>query len=465
MPRLLLPTAVFLLAKLVFFGALYVYWAEVEQARQEAAAVAKEAEHLLAMLGRDVGATEPQLMQASEARLTALIAKTRSEAADRNAWLAPLLLIASVVVFTAVLVHAWMALRHSRRVARRSDEAMHSLQSLLSAAPFAFLAWNSRRGVILWSDAAERMFGLPRSQVLGRPLPNALERVRALETCTRADADADAAPTGVAMDLQDASGTSLHASVTLSRLPISGDGSDTVAAVVEDVTPRLLRETRRLDAVRAQRDALVREVHHRIKNHLQGVAGLLRQHLSGKPLLQPLLDVTTAQVLSIAAVHGLQGEVHRGAPDLRMLIARIASSVSGIMHVPIEMIGQCMELGDITVTEEEAVPVAMVLNELMMNAVKHRALVDGGGEVRIGAVLQAGDARIEVSNPGFLPLRFNLPLGVNVGTGLGLVKSLLPQRGAALEIVEDGRRVVARLVLQAPDVLTTQQVPAMEEMA
>ena len=465
MPRLLLPSVAFLLAKLVFFGALYAYWQDAAQDRARAATLRAETEHLLALLGPQAQAIEPALVRTSEVRLGELIARSRAEADASISWLAPVLLVASVVVFTAVLAHAWLALRHSRRVARRSDEAMHSLQTLLAAAPFAFLAWNSRRGVILWSDAAERMFGLPRDQVLGFPLPGVLERVRAMAADLRVQLDPGKSPSGIAMDLHDASGNPLHASVSLSHLPRSGDGSETVAAVIEDATPRLLREARRLDAVRAQRDALVREVHHRIKNHLQGVAGLLRQHLSGKPLLQPLLDVATAQVLSIAAVHGLQGEVSQGAPDLRMLIARIASSVSGILHAPIEMVDECLELGSMSVTEEEAVPIAMVLNELMMNAVKHRSLPDGGGPVRVEAIRDAGDARIEISNPGFLPPRFNLALGVHVGTGLGLVKSLLPQRGARLDIIEDGRQVIARLVLLAPEVIRTPTTVAAEEAA
>lgn len=450
MSRALAPLVVFLLAKLLFFGALYVWWSETREARALAAEVRAEGEHLGAL----VATHRDPVVQTSRDRLQGLLAQGRS--ADNGAWdwLEPVLLLASVVLFTAVLALAWVQLQRARRVGRRADEAMRSLQSLLSAAPFAFMAWNSRRGMILWSDAAERMFGLARADVLGRPLPQALERLRALEECTRSDQHDGATPAGVAMDLQDIGGASLHAHVSISRLPTSGDGSDTVAAVIEDVTPRRLQEARRLDAVRAQRDALVREVHHRIKNHLQGVAGLLRQHLAGKPLLQPLLEVATAQVLTIAAVHGLQGEVGGGELNLRMLLARIASSISGIMHAPIEMIDQCDALGDLTVTEEEAVPVAMVLNEVLMNAVKHRAPIDGDATVRIAASRNGDDALIAVSNPGFLPPRFNLALGVHVGTGLGLVKSLLPQRGAGLEIVEDGHSVIARLQLSTPHVLS-----------
>ena len=122
-----------------------------------------------------------------------------------------------------------------------------------------------------------------------------------------------------------------------------------------------------------QRYALIREVHHRIKNSLQGVAGLLRQHLGDKPLLRPLLESTSSQVYAIAAVRGLQGEASGAAINLRMLVARVAASVSGIMHEPIVLSERCASLGAYIVNEEESVAVAIVLNELMMNAAKHRA--------------------------------------------------------------------------------------------
>ena len=122
-----------------------------------------------------------------------------------------------------------------------------------------------------------------------------------------------------------------------------------------------------------QRYALIREVHHRVKNSLQGVAGLLRQHLGDKPLLRPLLESTSSQVYAIAAVRGLQGEASGAAINLRMLVARVAASVSGIMHEPIVLSERCASLGAYIVNEEESVAVAIVLNELMINAAKHRA--------------------------------------------------------------------------------------------
>ena len=54
--------------------------------------------------------------------------------------------------------------------------------------------------------------------------------------------------------------------------------------------------------------------------------------MGDKPLLQPLLESATAQVLTIAAVHGLHGELEGGALDLLALLTRISSSISTVTH-------------------------------------------------------------------------------------------------------------------------------------
>lgn len=64
---------------------------------------------------------------------------------------------------------------------------------------------------------------------------------------------------------------------------------------------------------------------------------------------------------------------------------------------------------------------------------------------------------------GFLPQRFNFELGAQIGTGLSLIKSLLPSQGATLAIVERGHLVVAILNLSMPSVLRSVAAGAWEE--
>lgn len=347
------------------------------------------------------------------------------------------LAIAVGVIFVFALALAFGPWWRRRTRRHEAQQVLAALQVLVPHAATAFVAWHARDGVVLWNAGACRLFGMEYERVAGKPLPSGL-------ACLQQHAT-----TGVQrqrLPLRHADGGGVDATVSLWSTPTRS------ALFIAAIEAEGAAVPASQDA-RAQREALVREVHHRIKNSLQGVAGLLRQHLSDKPALKPLLEAASSQVATIAAVHGLHGETHGGQINLRMLVARVAASVSGILHVPIVLSERCVLLEDFTVNENEAVPVAMVLNELIMNAVKHRP--GATGSVVLDALARPREAQIRIGNPGTLPADFDFASGTRLGNGLGLIRSLLPRRGAAIELIQQGDRVIAALTLRAPDVLGT----------
>ncbi|WP_377161791.1 histidine kinase dimerization/phosphoacceptor domain -containing protein [Roseateles sp. UC29_93] len=68
------------------------------------------------------------------------------------------------------------------------------------------------------------------------------------------------------------------------------------------MTQQRAQEAARLEAAIAQRELLVREVHHRIKNNLQGVAGLLQQIAARRPEVRTVINEAVGQVQAIAQV-------------------------------------------------------------------------------------------------------------------------------------------------------------------
>ena len=217
--------------------------------------------------------------------------------------------------------------------------------------------------------------------------------------------------------------------------------------VAQDLTGRREAEARRLETVRRQRDTLVREVHHRIKNHLQGLAGLLRQHAHEQPALAPVLQKFVAQIGAISAVHGLQGRAGRGDPRLRELAREIADFLGGLTGAPIPLDCPATECRW-AVAEAEAVPVALILNEILTNALRHGADPSG---VAIALRCDDGGARIAVRNPGRLGEGVDYAAGQGLGTGLTLIRSLLPPAGAAFRLRDCGDGgIEACLDLSAP---------------
>jgi PAS domain S-box-containing protein len=227
------------------------------------------------------------------------------------------------------------------------------------------------------------------------------------------------------------------------------DGAVRVFGVAEDVTERMAAEKQRLEDAVRQRDILVREVHHRIKNNLQGVAGLLQHMASGKPEVSTQLNEIAGQIQAIAQVHGLQIGAGGTLPVLGV-VQGIFNNLGAMFGVEVRMAPSASALWRWGLPEGEAVPLALVINELGTNAIKYRESRDLALDVRIES--RADGLAIQIQNAGRLPAAFDLAHVASGVSGLGLVKALLPRRGARLRIEQEDDRVRATLDLTSPAV-------------
>ena len=193
---------------------------------------------------------------------------------------------------------------------------------------------------------------------------------------------------------------------------------------------------------------LVKEVHHRIKNNLQGVAGLLQQNAQRHPEAATAIAEAVGHVHAIAQVHGLQVGM-TGPLRVRGVVEAIGSSVQRMFgrNISVTVIGPAPHR--FALTEADSIPVALTVNELLTNAIKHSA----AGDIGCAMLCAEGEVAIAISNMGELPAGFvlaNVPAGIS---GLGLVRALLPRKGAAMALEQQGPgRVVATLRLQPPAV-------------
>jgi two-component sensor histidine kinase len=200
-------------------------------------------------------------------------------------------------------------------------------------------------------------------------------------------------------------------------------------------------------------------VHHRIKNNLQGVAGLLQQNAARHPEVATVLSEAVGQVQAIAQVYGLQVGASGPlavAPLIRAIAQSVQRTFGRTIHVVVD--GEVPHL----LPEAESIPVALTINELFTNAIKNGQ----GADVRCSLQAQAAaegqgtdaDARqgqgvtIRIVNRGSLAAGFSLDSVRGGVSGLGLVRALLPRRSARLAIEQQGDEVVARVDLLPPSV-------------
>ena len=230
-----------------------------------------------------------------------------------------------------------------------------------------------------------------------------------------------------------------------------GGTPDQLLLVATDVTEQRAAQEARLEAAIAQREMLVREVHHRIKNNLQGVAGLLQQIAGRKPEVAAAIDEVVGQVQAIAQVYGLQVGAD-GPLSVVSVLEAITGSVQRTFGRTIRCSVAGSHVGEWTLPEVEAIPIALTINELLTNAIKHSVFADA--DEAIVCALDCRDEGVEVaiSNRSRLPGGFSLARIPNGVSGLGLVRALLPRRSARLSIEQADDLVVATVSLSPPGV-------------
>jgi PAS domain S-box-containing protein len=222
--------------------------------------------------------------------------------------------------------------------------------------------------------------------------------------------------------------------------------------VMRDLTDHKQREEQRLAAAEAHRVTLIREVHHRIKNTLQGVAGLLRHKMNVHPEVRAPLEEAVSQLCSVAVVMGLESmdrpqEIH--LCDLLLALIKSAKELYGR-----QIVLNCPEKwrSSFVIAVKESVTIALILNELIMNAMKHSA-PGMSVSVVIASEDEDGASVILTNQSKHDGLRADWAQSRDLGTGLTLIKSLMPPKGATLQLTETGGLIVARLCLESPVLL------------
>jgi two-component sensor histidine kinase len=232
------------------------------------------------------------------------------------------------------------------------------------------------------------------------------------------------------------------ATVRLRVIPLVADGRRIAALVLcRDVT-----EVRRRERELVGKDAAIREIHHRVKNNLQTVAALLR--LQGRRLpdeegaARLALQEAEARIASIALVHETLAQERSDIVDFDEVADRVVA-LTGELGGAGEAAAVRREGSFGMLAPEVATPLALVLVELVQNALQH-GLRGRGGEVRLEVgPAEPGGLRVTVADDGAgLPPGFDP--AADGGLGLQIVRTLVEGELAgslAVRRAEPGTRV------------------------
>lgn len=183
------------------------------------------------------------------------------------------------------------------------------------------------------------------------------------------------------------------------------------------------------------RDTLMQEMHHRVKNNLQQVASLMRlqlRHGQYKSLEQALND-TLARILAISSVHDLLSREDLDHVTIKSIAESLVQHQISSLLLPDKRIKFEVRGDETTLNMNRATQVALILNELVLNAIEHGFNVSNDGEVHVTIEEKDGDVSLWVANNGDkLPANFDPAIASHLG--LQIVENLARALGGKFTI-------------------------------
>jgi two-component sensor histidine kinase len=173
------------------------------------------------------------------------------------------------------------------------------------------------------------------------------------------------------------------------------------------------------------RNTLMQEMHHRVKNNLQQVASLLRLQMrtSIYRTLEEALNDCLSRILAIASVHDLLSREDLDHVGIRSIAEALVHHQQSSLVLPDRSILFLVRGQDVRLNMTQATQLALVLNELISNAVEHGFEKTRKGEIHVTVEENDNEISVWVSNSGDpLPDGFD-PLKAD-SLGLQIVDSL-----------------------------------------
>ena len=210
-----------------------------------------------------------------------------------------------------------------------------------------------------------------------------------------------------------------------------------------------------LTASLGEKEVLLREIHHRVKNNLQVISSLLKLHGDKvtDPVARSAFDDSQARVQSIALLHEqLYQSEDLGSVDMGEYAESLARTLlrthGAVAPAKVRVDGAAVSL-----PVDLAVPCGLILNELVTNALKHAFPGDAAREatIEIAMSVDTDDLELTVRDNGVgLPADFDLHAKRTLG--MYLVRTLARQLHAELSVAHEGG---TRWVLRFPRTLVT----------
>ena len=227
--------------------------------------------------------------------------------------------------------------------------------------------------------------------------------------------------------------------VSISLFTYKGGGLAGMVVVFRDIT-EARRANERIAASLGEKEALLREIHHRVKNNLQIVSSLLRLNSQAlnDPVALHIFEETRHRIKAMALVHEtLYRSGDLAGINFSVYVPQLTDHLLHTYGLSRREVRVSFDVNSLVFPIDTAIPCALVFTELISNSAKHAFVTAGGGELRITfAPFEPGFWLLRVEDSGCSNPDVPRPPGQPSSFGLELVKLLSEQL--------DGKMIIER---------------------
>jgi PAS domain S-box-containing protein len=205
---------------------------------------------------------------------------------------------------------------------------------------------------------------------------------------------------------------------------------------IRDITDRKITENQLKESLR-EKDILLRELHHRVKNNMQVISSLLnlQANHTSDPVAREMFRETQRRIRSMALVHEqLYQSANLSRINFASYLDHLSSHLFQSCGVSTHRVKLKKQTEEIFLEVNTAIPLGMIFNEILTNSLKHAFPGEREGEIRITLTrVEANRCLLEVADNGVgLPEDFSLEESQTLG--LQIVHTLSQQIQAEIKI-------------------------------
>ncbi|MEM9671314.1 MAG: histidine kinase dimerization/phosphoacceptor domain -containing protein [Bacteroidota bacterium] len=330
----------------------------------------------------------------------------------------------------------------------------HMLDQILDAADVGICVTNDQGRFVRVNKAYCAIYGYSEQELIGQPftivLPENIHKYA--ETLHREYLAGETEESNGEWQVLDKQGNQKDVYVTAGRLTTE-DGQQYKITTVTDVTERK-QDVRKLTQALDEKDSYAREIHHRVKNNINIISGLLylqAEKVKDRPFVYDLFHESISRIKSLSLIHEqLYRNDNYTSINIKEYVHSLVGNVESTFRDKAQQISIIQEISAIPLDVDKAIACGLVINEVLTNSFKYAFPVDknlSSAQIRIQAYAEDEAMHIIINDNGVgLPAEFDLEKSNSLG--FQLIANLTRQLNGKLEL---SSREGTKMHLQFPE--------------